>query len=166
MPARLRLIKSDEPRAEFRADASPRLWAAAACAAAAVTLTSVGYEGRLAPVVAGPSAAGLLLWAAYLSLTFAQRSAERIVLTASRLEIARGVLRRRTETVELWRVREVILSQILFERARGVGRITLLFGAAPARQPLVVGPVVRARALHEALLAATAKAAAKSAATS
>jgi hypothetical protein len=162
MPARLRLIKSDEPRAEFRADARPRLWAALACAAVAVALTSIGYEGRIRPLLAGPCAAVFLLWAAYLSLTFAQRGAERFVLTASRLQISRGLLRRRSESVELWRVREVVLSQDLLERARGAGRITL-FGVEGARPSVVIGPVARARALHEKLLAATAAAAAKSA---
>jgi hypothetical protein len=162
MPARLRLIKSDEPRAEFRADARPRLWAALACGAGALALTSIGYEGRMPPVLAGPCAAGILLLSAYLSLTFAQRSAERFVLTASRLQISRGILRRRAESVELWRVREVVLWQGLLERARGAGRIAL-FGAEGARRTVVIGPVAQARALHEKLLAATAKAAAKSA---
>jgi uncharacterized membrane protein YdbT with pleckstrin-like domain len=160
MPLQLRLIKSGEPRAQFRADARLRLWGAAICGALAVGLTAIGYEGDVAPVLAGPFAAAFLLWAAYLALTFVGRRLERYTLTASRLEIERGVLGKRYESVELWRIREVILDQTLVERVRGAGRLTLV--SSDATSPSVMfGPVARGRELYDKLILAMPKTAAQ-----
>jgi uncharacterized membrane protein YdbT with pleckstrin-like domain len=160
MPSRLRLIKPSEPSVQYRGDARLRLWGAVVCALAAAALTASGYEGRLPPVLAGPLAAAFLLWAAYLVLTFVGQGSERYTLTAGRLEVERGVLAKRCESVELWRVREVVLEQTLGERLRGAGRITLV-GGDTAQVSLVVGPVAKVRAFHELLVAATPKAQAK-----
>ena len=154
MPAQLRLIKPDEPRAAYRADALPLLLAALACGAAATAFTALGYRGRLAPVAAGPCAAAFALWCISLALSFAERRAERFVLTARRLEIERGVLSRRVERIELWRVREVRLSRGRFESVRGAGRLALIVAKASGEVAVTLGPVANARSLHDALLAA------------
>jgi uncharacterized membrane protein YdbT with pleckstrin-like domain len=153
MPAQLRLIKSEERRAQFRADARLRLWGAALCAALAIGFTAVGYQALVPPVLAGPLAAAFLLWSLYLMVTFGARRSERYTLTSQRLEIERGVVSRHFESLELWRIREVVLEQTLVERLRGAGRVTLV--AADALQPsLVLGPVTNARAFYDALVAA------------
>jgi uncharacterized membrane protein YdbT with pleckstrin-like domain len=160
MPSQLRLIKSDEPRAQFRADARLRLWGAVFCGLLAIALTAIGYDGSLPPVLAGPLAAAFLLWACYLALTFVGRRSERYTLTAARVEIERGILGKRYENVELWRIREVVLEQTLVERVRGVGRITL--ASSDAAQPsIVLGPVAQARRFYDQLVAATPKSAAQ-----
>jgi uncharacterized membrane protein YdbT with pleckstrin-like domain len=159
MPLQLRLIKSDEPRAQFRADARPRLWGAAFCGAAAIVLMAIGYGGSLPPVLAGPFAAAFLLWTAYLALTFVGSRSERYTLTAARVEIERGILKKRYENIELWRVREVVLEQTVVERIRGAGRITL--ASDNAGQPsIVLGPVIQARRFYDQLIAAIPKSAA------
>lgn len=151
MPAQLRLIKSDEPRATYRADAVALVFSFVVCASAAAVFTVLGYRARVAPIVAGPCAAAFALWSASLALAWAERSAQRFTLTPRRLEIQRGILSRRSEHVELWRVREVRFVQGAFERARGAGRVALVAGSAS----ITVGPIVNARSLYDALLSAT-----------
>ncbi|HEX4382427.1 MAG TPA: PH domain-containing protein [Myxococcales bacterium] len=153
MPARLRLIKSDDPGITYRADARLRLWGAAACIAAAVELTVIGYEGRLPPLLAGPLSAAFLIWAGYLVATFAEQNAQRYTLTSSRLDIERGVFTKRYESVELWRIREVVLEQTLGERMRGAGRVTVLSNDS-LRPALAIGPVARVRTFLDLLASA------------
>src|SRR5690349_18644850 len=111
MPPQLRLVAEDQPPplATATADARLRLWGAAVCALLAIALTAAGYERALRPVFAGPLAAAFLLWAAYLLATYAGKRAIRYTLTAQRLEIEKGILGKRYESIELWRVRDVVL---------------------------------------------------------
>jgi uncharacterized membrane protein YdbT with pleckstrin-like domain len=46
-------------------------------------------------------------------------------LTSRRIEIERGLLSRRVETLELWRVRDVEFRQTLMERIAGVSRLSI-----------------------------------------
>jgi hypothetical protein len=161
MPTELRTVEdsapSDERAFTFRADARLRLWGTAVCASAAIALTWLGYARRLLPVLAGPLAAAFLLWSAYLFITFAARRSVRYSLFARRLEIERGILGRRVESIELWRVRDVVLDQTLGERLRGAGRITL-YSNDQVEPRLEVGPVAGARGLFEKLRDAVATA--------
>ena len=136
--------------ASFRTDARLRLWGAGACASFALAITWLGYAHRLLPLVAGPLSAAFLLWSAYLALTFAGRRAIRYTLTAQRLEIERGVFGKHVASVELWRVRDLVLDQTLVERMRGVGRITL-YSSDQLEPELDVGPVAGARSLFARL---------------
>jgi uncharacterized membrane protein YdbT with pleckstrin-like domain len=150
MRPQLHLASAAEPLAAFRADARLRLWGAGACACGAIAFTALGYGRAVQPVLAGPISAAFLLWSAYLLLTFAGRIAVRYTLTPQRLEIERGVLGKRYESLELWRVRDVVLEQTLLERLRGVGRITVL--SSDQLEPnLEVGPVPQARRLYDDL---------------
>jgi membrane protein YdbS with pleckstrin-like domain len=156
VPAQLHVVpREDEPESArpeltFRADARLRLWGAALCALCAIALTAAGYAAALAPVLAGPLAAAFLLWSSYLLVTYALRRSVRYTLTAGRLEIERGVLGRRVESIELWRVRDVVLDQALGERLRGVGRITL-YSNDQVEPQLLIGPVAEARLLFDRL---------------
>ena len=142
--------ESGRPTLAFRADARLRLWGAALCACGAIALTWLGYANRLLPVLAGPVAAAFLLWSAYLLITFAGRRAVRYTLSPTRLEIESGILGKRVESVELWRVRDVVLEQTLSERLRGVGRITL-YSNDQVEPQLEIGPVAEARLLFDRL---------------
>jgi len=136
--------------AAFRTDARLRLWGAGACACGSIAMTAVGYQRALSPVLAGPVAAALLLWSMYLLATFAGRRAVRYTLTTQRLEVEHGILGKRYESIELWRVRDLVLEQTLVERLRGVGRITVL-STDQAEPELLVGPVAGARPLYDRL---------------
>jgi uncharacterized membrane protein YdbT with pleckstrin-like domain len=145
------------PVTAFRVDARLRLWGAGLCAVLAMAMTAVGYRRWLHPALAGPIAAAFLCWALYLLATFTGRRSVRYRLTAQRLEVERGILGKRYESVELWRVRDLILDQTLVERMRGVGRITVL-SSDQAEPELLVGPVASARELYDRLRDAVAAA--------
>src|SRR5438874_10056241 len=155
MPSQLHLVSDDPaekaaPVAVFRADARLRLWGAAMCALGAILFTILGYPRRIPPVIAGPLAAAFLLWSAYLLVTFAARRSVRYTLSTQRLEIEKGILGKRYESVELWRVRDVVLEQSLFERLRGVGRITV-YSSDQVEPQVDIGPVPGARILFDRL---------------
>src|SRR5262249_38569935 len=135
------------PIVSFRTDARLRLCGAGACACGSIAATVIGYHRTIAPVFAGPVAAAFVLWSAYLLATFAGRRAVRYRLTPQRLEVERGILGRRFESIDLWRVRDVILEQTLVERMRGVGRITVL-STDQVEPELTVGPVASAKPLY------------------
>jgi membrane protein YdbS with pleckstrin-like domain len=161
MTPQLQLVTGESidpgPVASFRADARLRLWGAGACASVSIVLTALGYDRRLPPVLAGPFAAAFLLWATYLLATFTLRRAVRYRLTPQRLEVERGILGRRFESVDLFRVRDVVLEQSLIERLRGVGRITVL-SSDQVEPELLVGPVAGAKPLYDRLRDAVAAA--------
>jgi membrane protein YdbS with pleckstrin-like domain len=162
MPSQLRLVEEGTPEdaapaAIFRADARLRLWGAAACATVAIFFTMVGYSRRVPPVLVGPLAAAFLLWAAYLLATFAVRRAVRYTLSVQRLEIEKGILGKRYESVELWRVRDVVLEQSFFERLRGVGRITV-YSSDLSDPVLQLGPAADGKSLFDRLRDAVAAA--------
>jgi hypothetical protein len=167
MPPQLQVVHDEVdpapvPRSRFRPEARPQLWGAGACACVAIAFTSFGYTRALRPVLAGPLAAGFLLWAMSLLVGFATRRGVQYTLTSARLEIERGILGKRVESVELWRVRDVVLDQTLFERVRGAARITL-YSSDQVEPKLVVGPVSGGRAMFEHVrdAVATARRAAK-----
>jgi uncharacterized membrane protein YdbT with pleckstrin-like domain len=143
--------------AAFRADARLRLWGAAFCALLSMIATWLGYERTVRPLFAGPVAAAFLLWSAYLMASFGTRRSVRYTLSSQRLEIESGFLGRRYESVELWRVRDVVLEQTLFERLRGVGRMTV-YSSDQVEPTLAVGPVAAARPLYDRLRDAVAAA--------
>lgn len=155
MPSQLHLVQDEPPAPEqapavFRADARLRLWGAALCACCTLFITIVGYSGAIPPVLAGPLAAAFLLWSAYLLVTFAARRAVRYKLSSQRLEIETGILGKRYESVELWRVRDVVLDQTFVERLRGVGRITV-FSSDLSDPVLQLGPAASAKPLFDRL---------------
>ncbi|HET7787993.1 MAG TPA: PH domain-containing protein [Myxococcales bacterium] len=155
MKTQLHLVDAAPKLAAFRADARLRLCGSGACAGVALALVAAGYRHRIAPVIAGPLAASFLLWSAHLLATFAARAALRYTLTAERLEIEKGLLARRRQSIELWRVRELVLEETLLDRVRGVGRITLVC-SGPLAPGLDIGPVAGAHELCQALRSAVA----------
>ncbi|HYS10067.1 MAG TPA: PH domain-containing protein [Myxococcales bacterium] len=160
MGTQLQLVSAEsEPEAiaDVRTDARPRLWGAGLCAGISIAATLIGYQHTVPPLFAGPVAAAFLFWALYLLATFAGRRAVRYRLTMQRLEVERGILGRRYESIDLWRVRDVVLEQTLIERMRGVGRITVL-STDEVEPELIVGPVASAKPLYDRLRDAVAAA--------
>lgn len=152
MAAQLRLVPpeptSPQDALSFRADARPALWSAAFFALLAGAAAWLGFADR-APHLGSSVVAALLLCAAlWLLAKGVGQRAVHYSLTATRLEIERGLLGRRLESMELWRVRDVVLDQSLLERLRGVGRLTL-YSTDRVEPVLVLGPVAGARALFE-----------------
>ncbi len=144
MGPQLRIVDGAPALAAFRPEARLRLLGAAACAGLAFASIAAGYRHLLVPVIAGPLSASLLLWSGYLAMTFAARAGLRYTLTAERLEIEKGLFARRHQSIELWRVRELVLEETLLERLRGMGRITVLC-SDPRAPRLDIGPVAEAR---------------------
>jgi uncharacterized membrane protein YdbT with pleckstrin-like domain len=161
MPPQIRVASEDatpQPAlTTFRADARLRLWGAGVCASLAILFTILGYPRKVPPVIAGPVAALFLLWSAYLIATFASRRSVRYSLSAQRLEIEKGVLGKRIESIELWRIRDVVLDQSFVERLRGVGRITV-YSSDQVEPVLELGPLASAKPLFDRLRDAVAAA--------
>lgn len=160
MDTQLHLVSTEsepEPIADVRTDARLRLWGAGLCSGISIAATLIGYQHTVPPLFAGPVAAAFLFWALYLLATFAGHRAVRYRLTMQRLEVERGILGRRYESIDLWRVRDVVLEQTLIERMRGVGRITVL-STDEVEPELIVGPVASAKPLYDRLRDAVAAA--------
>jgi uncharacterized membrane protein YdbT with pleckstrin-like domain len=87
------------------------------------------------PFTGGLSAIGLvvpLIWAPIQWFTNRATSYE---LTTQRLRIRRGILNRRLDELELYRVKDYVMEQPLFLRMLGLGNLTLL--SADASTPTV-----------------------------
>lgn len=157
MQPQLRVLPPDPSTETFRADARLRLWGAAVCAIVAIGCAWLGYGRSVAAYMAAFAAAGFLLWSIYLIATFAGRRAVRYTLSPQRIEIEMGLFGKRYESIELWRVKDVVLEQGAFQRLRGVGRITL-YSNDQVEPHLHVGPVANAKPLFDKLRDAVAAA--------
>lgn len=78
------------------------------------------------------------------------RQSERITLSEKRLEIERGVLGKRYESIELWRVKDVLLEQTLVDRLFNVGHLTI-FSSDQVEPLLRLGPVRDAKEFFDRL---------------
>lgn len=154
MPSELRLIRPvDAPSAAFavfRNDVRPTLWAAGLFAVLAAALVGTGFAGKLDPKIAAFGGVLLLLAALWLFASALGARSARYTLTATRIEIERGFISRRFESVDLWRVRDLVLDQWLLERLRGVGRITV-YSSDQVEPTLTLGPAANAKALYDDL---------------
>jgi uncharacterized membrane protein YdbT with pleckstrin-like domain len=120
----------------------------------AAVLVAAGLAAWLAPVEPGTrwvlGALAVLAAAAAVSQVAAAlgRRGSRYTLTAQRLELERGLFAKRHESVDLWRVRDVVLDQSMFDRLRGAGTITV-FSNDQVAPVLTIGPVADAKAIYE-----------------
>ncbi len=109
-----------------------------------------GFCGLLAagalagiPFTGGLSAIGLVLpLGLWLGRWFTNR-ATTYELTTQRLRITRGILNRRLDELELYRVKDYVLEQPLFLRLLGLGNLTLVSSDATT-------PTVALRAIRDA----------------
>jgi len=152
MPPELRLIRPDDapPLAVFRNDVRPTLWSAGLFALCSVGLVLAGFAEKVDAKVASFGGVPLLLAALWLFASALSSRSARYTLTARRIEIERGFFSRRFESVDLWRVRDVVLEQSLFERLRSVGRLTV-YSSDQVEPTLTLGPAPDAKALYDRL---------------
>jgi membrane protein YdbS with pleckstrin-like domain len=101
----------------------------------AVALGVLGLLGALAgafvflqplPLSAGISAPFLLGGVGLFLATELKRRATRYRITSRTLDVESGLLSKKIDTVQLWRVRDVEFEQSLFERMLGVARIKVM----------------------------------------
>ena len=157
MPPELRLVKGDPPAgplASFTHDARLPWLLAKICAAvwlagglAALLGTAIDPSVRIALSTLAVASAvyGLVQLFAGISAR-----ASHYTLTDQRLEVVRGVFGKRHESVELWRIRDVVLDQSMIDRLRGAGRISV-FSTDQVAPVLLVGPVADAQRNYEAI---------------
>ena len=124
---------------------------------AAVVLVLAGLAAWLATALPPAARATLALAGALAGVIAVSQAAAAIgrgaahyTLTPQRLELERGLLSKRHESVELWRVRDVVLDQSVLDRMRGAGTITI-FSTDQVAPVLVIGPVAEARKRYEAI---------------
>jgi uncharacterized membrane protein YdbT with pleckstrin-like domain len=96
----------------------------------------------------------LCVWAA--SAAF-RRAALQFTLTSQRLEIARGLVAKRRESLDLFRIRDVVLEQGFIQRLRGLGTITL-FSTDQVEPTLVIPSIANAQSTYELLRDAASRA--------
>ena len=78
------------------------------------------------------------------------RRASHYTLTDQRLEVVRGLFGKRHESVELWRIRDVVLDQSVLDRMRGAGSISI-FSTDQVAPVLLIGPIADAQQNYEAI---------------
>ncbi len=113
-------------------------------------------HGPLRLALAG-AAVLLLAQGAWAALIWLRRAAIRYTLSSQRLEIERGLFARRRESIDLFRVRDVVLDQSFVERMRGLGTITL-YSTDQVAPTLALASLPDAQALYEKLRDAAAHA--------
>jgi membrane protein YdbS with pleckstrin-like domain len=79
-----------------------------------------------------------------------RRASLRFTLTSQRLEIERGLIARRRESVDLFRIRDVVLDQGFIQRLRGLGTITL-YSTDQVEPTLAIPSVGDAQSIYELL---------------
>lgn len=113
-------------------------------AVGAVALTFL--VGPLGALAAGLTLLGLLL----LASSELQRRSTRYRVTARTIDVERGVLDRKIDTVQLWRIRDVEFRQTFSQRMFGLGTIRLVTHDASTPEVLLFG-VADARTVFEEL---------------
>lgn len=92
------------------------------------------------PFTAGLSAIGLVVPLVIVAIRWWTNRATSYVLTSQRLKISRGILNRRLDEIELYRVKDYVMEQPLLLRMLGLGNLTLL--TSDATTPTVAIPAI------------------------
>ena len=143
--------------AEVRTDVGLPLWAASACIVVGAALAIAGAAAAIERYT-GLVTGGLL--AVVAAIIGARIVASRSIvfrITTQRIEVERGYLSKRYESLDLFRVKDVVLEQGLVDRLRGVGRLTV-YSTDSVAPVLAIGPIAGAKPLYERLRNAVAEA--------
>lgn len=151
---------TNEPLATFRPDARPLTWAALAFGAQAAAGALVAWlllsDPKLRVALASAALFVLFLAARFLLKAIVRR-AEKVTLGRQRLELERGLVSRRYEAVELWRVRDVVLEQGVLDRMLSVGHLSI-YSSDQTAPVLRLGPIRDAKPIYDQLRDAVAQA--------
>ena len=136
--------------AELRVDVRPIVWTVCFVLFLGVGALALALFGAL-PVQAGWPALGVaVVIAAGLGARGVGRRAVVYRVTTQRIEIERGYLSKRYESIDLFRVKDVVLEQGVIDRLRSVGTVTI-FSTDQVEPVLAIGPIPDAKALFEKL---------------
>ena len=164
MAPELRLVKGelsdDAPAAHFAPDRTVPVRIAQASAVVAVICGLVAQFAGQSPAITWPlwGATALFGFSFFASLSAAlKRASIRYTLSTQRLEIERGLIARRRESLDLFRIRDVVLEQGIVQRLRGLGTITL-FSTDQVEPTLAIASIANAQAIYEQLRDAASRA--------
>ena len=136
--------------AELRTDVRPLLWSIGLVSLAGVVAMGLALASVI-PIQAGWAALGVaLVVAAILAVRGLGRRAVVYRVTAQRIEIERGYLSKRYESIDLFRIKDVVLEQGLVDRMRGVGMVTV-YSTDQVEPVLAIGPIPEAKELFQKL---------------
>ena len=148
------------PAATFRPDARPLVWGACFCAvmgiAGAIPAFALSLELPFR-FAFGIPAVFFLLFSFRLAGRILARRSESYLLGTLRLEIESGIFSRKSEAVELWRIKDIVLEQTVADRLLGNGHLTI-FSSDQTEPVLRLGPIRDARELTQRLRDAAAQA--------
>ena len=136
--------------AEVRTDVGPAMWTVAACITIGLALAIAGAAAVMDRYVGLISGATLAVIAAIVGARIAATRSIVFRITTQRIEIERGYLSKRYESLDLFRVKDVVLEQGLIDRLRSVGRLTI-FSTDSVAPVLSIGPIAGAKPLYEKL---------------
>lgn len=136
----------DTPRVIYGGTPSWKAWYGRYVGSVALALLGIGGGvalGTLTPLgPVGGVIAGAVLVVASLALFAAvelKRRATKYRLTSRTLDVEEGVLSRRIETLQLWRVRDVTFEQSLTERMLGVASVRVVAHDDTSPQLMLAG---------------------------
>ncbi len=119
-------------------------WTYSACALLAIAaLAGIPFTG-------GFSALGLVIPLVWGPIRWFTNRATSYELTTQRLRIRRGILNRRLDELELYRVKDYIMEQPLFLRLLGLGNLTLLSSDA-STPSIALRAIARVETVREKL---------------
>ena len=136
--------------AELRTDVRPLLWGmGVVLGLGALAIGAAAFS--LIPMGVGYGALALaLVIAAVLGAQGLGRRAVIYRISTQRIEIERGYLGKRYESIDLFRIKDVVLEQGLIDRMRGVGRVTV-YSTDQVEPVLAIGPIPDAQSLFQRL---------------
>jgi uncharacterized membrane protein YdbT with pleckstrin-like domain len=143
--------------AELRTDVRPFLWGIAVLVIAGLAALGFALGGAIPVQVGWPALGVALVAAAVLGVRSLGRRAVVYRVNAQRIEIERGYLGKRYESIDLFRVKDVVLEQGIIARLRGVGMITV-FSTDQVEPILAIGPIPNAKELFQTMRDAVAAA--------
>ena len=136
--------------AEVRTDVGPAMWAVAVCIVLGLALAIAGAAAVMDRWIGLISGGLLAVVAAIIGARIAASRSIVFRITTQRIEIERGYLAKRYESLDLFRVKDVVLEQGLIDRMRSVGRLTI-YSTDSVAPVLSIGPIAGARPLYEKL---------------
>ena len=136
--------------AVLRTDVRPLLWGMAGVLLLGALAMGLALGGAIDVRAGWPALGVAVLVAAVLGAKGLGRRAVVYKVTAQRIEIERGYLAKKYESIDLFRIKDVVLEQGLIDRLRGVGMVTV-YSTDQVEPVLAIGPIRDAKTLFQKL---------------